>query len=196
MLAIGAAAVSVFIPWDEVLDRGGTIVPALEGNRAEDPALVSGRPHIWLGAWAAFTDNPGLGIGYTNFRRRFVDTYQFSVPSRFVKRLFVSPTSPHSTILGIMAELGLAGILFWLWLQVAAFRNLRLAWAIRDRLGDSTRAVLIQAMFISLIAYQIYSPLSVIQNHKLYWVIIGLTWAIWRLTRQSRELHALKGAEG
>ena len=69
--------------------------------------------HHWLGAIEIFNDHPVLGVGYENYGQAFLTTYQFEVPQKWVQRVYTTLRSPHSSILGLLAELGLIGTAVW-----------------------------------------------------------------------------------
>lgn len=182
VVLIAVSILFVTVPWERVTERSSTIVPALQKADPENPKVQTSRVQHWLGAIIIFVDHPLIGAGFGNFGHQFL-TAQFSVPSQYAKHVFTRFRSPHSTVLGIMAELGLVGIVLWMWLQALGLQNLRGNWSNHSRSRDRWQIVMIQSMSIAFVAYFIFSLVTVTHNHKLFWVILGLTEVVRRVAQ-------------
>lgn len=188
VVVVGVVVLSATIPWERVLERGGTIAPAV-GSDPNDSGVLSGRVQLWLGAMAIFSDFPLIGVGYGNFGYQYL-THQFSVPSQYIKKYRTindELVSAHSSLLGMLAELGMLGILFWILLHGVAFQNLRLSWSKLSNVGQAHRTALVQAVAFSLVAYIMYSGVAVVHDHKFYWVILGLTEVLRQLAQRGDQ---------
>ena len=196
LLTIAGLVVAVVLftstPWESALERASTISPAIQGGRGEDSRLESTRLHHWLGAIAIFNDYPILGSGYGNFGQLF-QSYQFSVPSKYVQGYFTSVRGPHSSVLGIMAELGLVGIILWSWLLFVALLDARKSGTSSTHEYTRSQRLLVKAVFYSLLLYTMYGFITTIHIQKLLWVLLGLAAVVRRLASEPTEPAALGG---
>ena len=179
-LVIGAILL-VAVDWQSLQDRINTISPAIQGVQRADGSVQSSRFHHWLGAIAIFNDFPLAGAGYGNFGYQFLNTYQFEVSPKWTAGVFTGLRSPHSSFLGMLAELGVVGTVLWMWLMVVSLRGAGQKWSDSKRAGNRFQEVLAQAVFYSLLAYGVYGLFTVIHLHKLLWLLFGLTEALRRL---------------
>jgi len=198
-LAIATAGVVVvallYAPWQQLERRAESILPYLRAS-VENPggrgaAESSARGYHLRVGFAIFADHPVLGVGYRNYGEYFRRLYQFEVEGN--EQLLDTIRSPHSSTVGIMADLGLVGLGLWVWLLglgiYASFR----AWRTLRRIAHrSDSFLLVQAVtsayLLQAIAYPWYTPN---QDQKLFWMILALTIVIYRL---SEELAARSGA--
>lgn len=187
-LALSAAAVllGIFvIPWKRLEERAATISPYLEGTVAAGSAEApeaSGRGfHLMVGL-AIFRDHPLLGAGYGNYGRLFLDQYQFEVPN--APKVWGTPRSPHSSHIGILADLGLVGALAWFsLLSVVLFNVLRacyLTWKDRGSPGQIFARAATISLLLQIGPYGLYLPN---QKDKLFWTLLALSVVVHRLTR-------------
>ena len=184
VVAAGLAIVAVKqVPFDPVMERVNSIGPYLEQTvqaRTPEAPTTTGRGYHLRVALAIFRDHPLFGVGYNHFGYYFLHTYQFQVPG--AKKRWSSWRSPHSSHLGILADLGLVGLLIWISLLLIAFRNLlraRLSWAgIRNsRQGMIIRAVP-YSFLLQALPYGMYTPN---RKAKIFWLLLALTVAVMRL---------------
>lgn len=173
------------VDWDAVLDRVDTIGPGIKGTEGE--GVDTSRMHHWLGAIAIFDDHPLVGVGYGNYGVHFRDTYQYLVPDKWVVRFYTSQRSPHSSFLGLLAELGLIGTLAWLWLIATAIIGALRSWIATPRANRESHRVLSQAVFFSLCAYLLYSVFAEVHLDKLLWLLLGLASVLPRLVPASEQ---------
>lgn len=186
-----AVVIAAFIPWSKVLDRASTIGPAVQGVPGPEGKSESARLHHWIGAMLVFRDHPLGGVGYWNFGHHFY-SYQYLVPERYAAKYYTAhpravPRSPHSSFLGILADLGVAGGVLWIWLLVVALSNARKSWTSSRRTGDRSSEILAQALFFSLLAYSLYGLVALVHVDKLFWLLLGVTEVLRRLTTSREE---------
>ena len=82
----------------------------------------------------------------------------------------------------ILANLGLIGITAWVLIHFVAFRNLKRGWSAKTFGIRSRYDILAQSIFFALAVYVLYSLVATTLEQKLYWVILGLTEVLRRLT--------------
>ena len=184
-------ALWIVVPWDSVLARSETGVDYVRGSFGLGDAEISLRGDHWRGAIDVFQDYPLIGVGYGGFDSHFLYDYQFR---RNGQRAYGGPRSPHSSLFGVMAELGLIGLALWAWLHRAALRNLKRARSSLGSLrGSNSELWIVRALTVSLLLYVGYGLVSVTERQKLFWLILGLTEAATRLafgaTRRSTRCH-------
>ncbi|MGI9629087.1 MAG: O-antigen ligase family protein [Longimicrobiales bacterium] len=198
LLGFAALTIALFSQEDsfERLERRiQSIMPYLSTTVQADAAGgLSGRGyHLAVGV-AMFRDYPILGVGYNNFGDRFLYEYQYRVPGG--NNLWTSRRSPHSSHVGILAELGLVGALLWFGVLFSALLNAWRASRTWETRADRVRSTLIFGLLVSLLLqagpYAMYGPN---QNTKLLWVLVGLSVAVWRLARED-EAEAVEVVEG
>jgi O-antigen ligase len=174
---IGIIVIVNFSPLDQIMERISSITGYLSAT-GKTADTRGERVLIWWGGWKIFKDYPVLGVGYGNFGYYFL-TYQFKVPANIlqVQKAFYLDTiwSPHSTFFGMLAELGFVGTGLWFCLQLIPFQNLNFARWLRLDGARSNHDLLLQALFICLLAYLIFTLGEVTQNHKLLWLLFGLS---------------------
>lgn len=186
-LAVGVLLLAT-VDWETVIVRGKTILPAFQGELREDTETTwCSRCRVWFSAVAMFEDHPIIGVGYGNYGHNMLNTYQFEVPREWVINYTTHPQNSHSTLLGILAELGLIGAALWAWLMAAAVVSARRSWSAHKGANDRNQALLAQAVFLSLVAYLMYSPFAFIHLDKLLWVLFGLTEVSRRLALDHEE---------
>lgn len=176
------------VPWSAVATRGASVATLLGITQEIEPA-DSGRFFHWAVAVEIFKDHPVLGAGYQNFGHLAWTRYQMVVPG--APGRFGSARSPHSSILGLLSDLGLVGLALWMWLQIAAFRNLLSAKP--DREPNNLRAREIRwAVMVSLTILFLNSFVTDNFDHKILWLILALTQTVRRLLQAAPILAALR----
>ncbi|MDH3224840.1 MAG: O-antigen ligase family protein [Gemmatimonadota bacterium] len=190
-LLVGFAVVTVAVFSQEdsfarLERRIQSIVPYLTTTVQADAGGLSVRGyHLAVGV-AMFRDHPVLGVGYENFGDQFLYRYQFIVPGG--TELWLSRRSPHSSHVGIMADLGLVGIILWLSILTVVLGSVWRAYRHPAVRQDQALTTLTFGLLISLLLqagpYAFYGPN---QKSKLLWVLLGLGVAVWRLARTHEE---------
>ena len=159
-----------------------SIVPYLTTTVQADAGGLSVRGyHLAVGV-AMFRDHPVLGVGYENFGDQFLYKYQYIVPGG--TELWLSRRSPHSSHVGILANLGLVGISIWLSILAVVISSVWRASRHRSVRGDQVLSTLTFGLLVSLLLqagpYALYGPN---QKSKMLWILMGLGVAVWRLAR-------------
>ena len=185
-IAIAAATV---VPWDRIWQRVDTIAPYLESSvqsGTDEAPTASSRGYILRVALVIFQDYPVLGVGYNHFGYHFLHTYQYQVPGK--KRLSTTWRSPHSSHLGILADLGLVGFLPWIGILLISFRNLRRARSCAAGTRSLKQILLIRALTYGLLLhalpYAFYFPN---QKTKIVWLLLGMTVVVKRLAETRND---------
>lgn len=188
---VGVIIGLVFLPWDKVQERADTIVPYVTqslGTEDHDTVGGSGRGYHLKVALAIFVDHPLAGAGWGNYGHLFRDRYQFEVPGRPADNLlYSSPRSPHSVYFGILADLGLVGIVLWAGLVGTGIWNAWRAYRGLSGSGESARYLMARGVLLSLGIFAIYGFYSELQTEKLFWLLLGVALAIRRLSDESGE---------
>jgi O-antigen ligase len=190
VLTLGAAAILIgvwLVPLEKISDRARTIGPYIQASltqSAENPVSSGRGYHIRVGL-AIARDNPIAGVGYRNYGYYFLRDYQFRVSGS--EGMFYTVRSPHSSYVGILADLGIIGFVLWLILLFAvgvyyAFA----AWtlSIRSRL-ENTRYLsesILVAFGLHALPYALYLPN---QAAKIFWLLLAMTYAIHQIAISS-----------
>jgi hypothetical protein len=124
-----------------------------------------------------------LGAGFRNYGYLFRDEYQFFVPG--TDRVRQNVRSPHSSHVGMLADLGGVGTAFWVaLLMVAGLLPVLRSWwhTAYDRESRPYLAsqAIAYALGLQIFAYGWYAT---IDRDKLLWILLGLAAAAWALTR-------------
>lgn len=177
-----------FVPLELVQSRVETIGPYLEAtfSDGQDYAAetTSGRGYHLKVGYNIFSDNPVLGVGYHNYGAHFLYNYQFLVSGG--DRVWSSKRSPHSSHVGLLAELGFVGVLLWLALMGVALRNLIRAWWQTSRTKPSAPFFMIEAVTYAYLAQILaYGWYTNIHSEKFFWMLLGVSVVIRRLAGTS-----------
>lgn len=168
----------MYVPWDPVLERIGRIDLASGLEGLAGPA----RYFIWKVAVIQFLEHPFLGVGYYNFGHLFTYKYQFIVPNS--PHVWGSPRSPHSLYFGILADLGIMGIVILLGILYNVFRAFYRA---RKSMKSSTDFHLyIGTLRNCMIAYLIYSMTGNTEYSKLLWLFYAVAQVTVILSKEVR----------
>lgn len=175
-----------FVPTGELKERVATIGPYLESTFDPDagPTVqLSGRGYHLAVGLAIFRDHPLKGVGYNNYGEYFLRDYQFEVPGAG-GAFWQQQRSPHSSHVGILADLGLIGFAIWVMLLATCFvylyRSFRWSkmWGFGS-VGGKSRAlarVCGYALFIQALPYALHGPN---QKAKHLWLLVGLIGALY-----------------
>lgn len=189
ILMAGAVALMVAaytIPTTQLQARLETIVPYVQATLGgEEPGIVEYSTrgyHLRLGL-AIARDEPLLGAGFRNYGYLFRDEYQFFVPGSTI--VYQSVRSPHSSHVGMLADLG--GVGFGLWLAVLLCAGLIpavRAWLRSSHDADAIPFLVSQAITYAVgLQVAVYGMYTTIDRAKHLWVLLGLAVAVWRLVQ-------------
>jgi O-antigen ligase len=194
LVVLGLGAVVLFallVPRERFLERARSIGPYVEstfGGADQTDEPLSGRGFHHLVGLYMFADHPVLGVGYNNYGYQFLWKYQLEVSGGH--KLWESQRSPHSSHIGMLAEIGLLGTALWALLLLAP---LVLLWRARHRLrGREVNYVALSAFFVAFAyilqigAYAWYTPT---QKEKAFWVLLALVTLIPALVLQGEPAN-------
>lgn len=173
-----------YIPLELVAQRAETILPYLASTFTAGDTELSQRGFLWRVALYIFRDHPFLGVGYDNYPINF-RIYRNIVPGR--PPGLGSRHTPHSSYLGLLAETGLIGIALWLSVLFVAFRNLYQSRHLLGKYKNSQHYQLLWSIMISFSLELAYGITNNIQKDKYFWLLIGLSVAVWRLVSSTHD---------
>src|SRR5690606_30521801 len=104
--------------------------------------------------------------------------------------LYYNPRSPHSSHIGILADLGLIGLAIWLTLLFGcALYYAAASWWLSLRRGlQNTRFLsesLLVAMGLHAVPYAFYQPNEMT---KIFWLLFAMTFGLYRLAKTAKPL--------
>jgi O-antigen ligase len=193
VLLLGGAVViaALFLPWELIQLRAETIAPSLqqiaETANAQQEEAADVRAYHWRIGWTMFKDYPFTGVGFNNYNQRFLE-YQFRVPGS--NRVYGSERSPHSSYVGLLANVGLIGLALWLVVFAVAIRSTVIAWSLVREQRTSNKYFFVQAVTFSLFLQLFYGWSLNVHENKIFWLILGSTVAMRRLADGTVETAA------
>jgi O-antigen ligase len=175
LFALGAVAMVViaFLPVDRVAARIDTIAPYVAGtiDTGASGETHTTRGFLFWSSLAMFQERPFLGVGYENFGFH-LGYYQWDIPGAW--RVFgEAHASPHGSHHGLLANLGLAGGIVWVFLWVGAVSTLRRAWRVLHP-EDADARLMVQALSVTLGIFFLYGFSGDIHQSKIFWLVLGL----------------------
>lgn len=192
ILVVAAVLVSQNAVVDQVQRRIETIVPYVNSWITGEKAMFYGRKYKssgrglhWRVGFTIFQDYPLLGAGYGNYGQHFL-AYQYQVPG--FDRYIDHARSPHSSYVGILADLGILGLVLWLVVLGVGVWNLKVAWS-TAKTKCPQYFWLVQAVTYSTVLQILYGFAHNIHTQKLFWLLMALTVVIRRLAKQTDSVH-------
>lgn len=142
------------------------------------------RTAIWNGAIEMIKDHP-LGVGFNNFRNTISDY----VPTK--KRM--GATDAHNNYLLVTAELGIHGIMVYLWLM---FTLLTSGWKLYRTSGDDSFITALSVGFLSALvalatANFFSSTFFIDQVNGIFWVLIATVMKMKFLKEKAKTMAGL-----
>jgi len=196
---VGLIAVSNYVPWGAMVARVSTIpqyIASAIQPEQESLSVYSGRGYHMQIALAIARDHPIIGAGYDSYGSLFLNEYQFQV--RGAPTFIKTQRSPHSSWLGILADLGAVGVLLWSAVLGAALFYLLTAWRRTRTRPLSDDYALAQTTLVCLLLYALpYGFYFQTQRDKFLWVLMGFALALYRLSEPGNGAirHAAPGVE-
>lgn len=179
---------SVLVPWERVEQRLNTAVPYIyETSRlTEATGETSARGYHLRVGLAIARAHPLIGVGYQNYGVHFKDEYQWFVPG--YREVKITYRSPHSSYIGILADLGIVGTISWLILQLVVLVGVIRTWRRCRTTERYSQRVLTQAIMLSLGLYIfLLGWYMTVDGEKLFWLIIGMAVALRRVVPSTAE---------
>ncbi|HEV8380682.1 MAG TPA: O-antigen ligase family protein [Gemmatimonadales bacterium] len=174
------------LPWRQVkrMSRRGLVaavlgiavfVPALDWYFSQNPFVVTRmtqtaegrgpnvaeRLELWQGAVQAFSENPVVGIGYTQF-----PNYAEHEPN-------LRATLTHQTYLAAAAELGIVGLCALMWLLLSVIVD---SWRAQDRNGPYVGVAHACCGFVVAACTQ--GLFNNVQQERSLWIVFGIVAAL------------------
>ena len=181
---ISMIALSGFVPWGRIGSRLTTIpryVTSVIQPEQESLSVYSGRGYHMQIALAIARDHPIIGGGYDSYGQLFLNEYQFVV--RGAPTFVGTKRSPHSSWLGILADLGAVGVVLWSAVLGTAMVYLFRSWRLTREYPMLPSHALVQSTLLCLALYTIpFGFYFQTQREKLLWVVMGLALALHRLS--------------
>jgi O-antigen ligase len=190
LLGAAAALAMALIPAETVRARAETIAPYISGTvgLVETGEMYSPRGYRLQVGLAMFKDHPIGGVGFQNYRHQFMN-YQWQVPGYVPKGgVQLTTTSPHSSHLGFLTELGVVGFALWLALLAIAFRYVWNTWRNRGKLAMD-HVFLVEAVGVAVALQFVYGFYGEGRTDKIFWLVLGLAVALHRCRQIDSVQH-------
>ncbi|MDT8375229.1 MAG: O-antigen ligase family protein [Mariprofundaceae bacterium] len=179
VLAWGAASITI----SEIYPSGHVNIT----ERFETSATYgfSGRIVLWASAWEIWKEHPLLGVGIGNFGAHYLDGQSQALQWLDSKHHGLrNTTSAHNTLLHLMAESGVIGIVVWITITTLL---IRLCWLYRHHMHSIRWAALSCAVLLwiqGLFNISMTEPFPVL----LFSIMLG--WSAAPLLRRGKQLKA------
>jgi O-antigen ligase len=142
--------------------RFSTIERYASGGRLDSSNEL--RLRVWKAGVRMFLDHPILGVGAGQFRTAYGTTYS--------GRLHTAWMSPHNLLLQVACELGVVGLIIFVYFVVQIVKELRAVLRMRDHpdmkvqyeLAVACQAMLVAVLAVSVVGHTLYRP---------YWYLLG-----------------------
>jgi len=162
--ALGTVALVATIAW--FLAHGPFLLHRLARTTHGDPNVIE-RAALWRAAGDAFVAHPVFGVGYGQFAGYASATHHL--------RALVT----HETYLSVAAELGVPGLLVFLWLLGAVVRDSR-----RVRVATGSRIP--RVLFGFLVATAVQGLVNNVDQFRSLWIAAGMVAALTLRERAAR----------
>jgi O-antigen ligase len=175
---------AVIAPKDAIVERASSIREIVATSQDGTSGVADSRGYHYEVGREMLSDAPLWGMGYNNYPRAFRFIYQFRVPGS--EKFYSSLRSPHSSYIGIAAELGALGVLCWM--SVMAMQAAILVRArkyLRATPGMRSGISLPNAALAALLMQVGFCVTTTVHLTKTFWIVTGLIGAIGFLSRGS-----------
>jgi hypothetical protein len=147
----------------------------------------SGRTYLWHAAVRGWEDRPLEGLGYGAFTPESNRLLLRTDVNLHNYRLRPRGQPAHNAYLGSLAELGVVGFLLFVAVLAATYSTLRRLTREAEEEDDAFIATLSRALIVSLAGYALCAMFLSIETYRVLWILLGLTLALPRLTRDHRR---------
>jgi O-antigen ligase len=135
--------------------------------------ILSGRDIIWRGSYDIFIHSPIFGVGTGNFGLKLNEYF----PLIYFKNCFGAPQHAHNYFLYKMAEMGIFGLFFMLYLFYRLIKDSIICTKITNNPGLRTISIGVAAMVIGFTSRSIFEAMGVISIGGLFpdlyfWVLV------------------------
>jgi O-antigen ligase len=158
--------------------------------RLSSPGGGTGRTDLWSIAAGIAADHPVFGIGGGNFTLVAPEYASHAINLTSVHVIVDRPQVTHNTYLGLLAELGVIGLVAFVVLVASA---LLLAWRSTRLLTDTADVALepmCRAVLVSLIAILAAFAFLSGATEKPLWLLVGLAVSLHGLARREAAIVA------
>jgi O-antigen ligase len=173
---VGIALVSVVVLLVTIvwfLGQHPYLLHRLSRTGSGDPNVTE-RLTLWRVAWEAFLMHPVFGIGYGQF------------PGYASSMHHIVAKVTHETYLSYAAELGVPGLVAFLWLLGAVVRD---SWRLTRSMGTRTA----RALFGFLVATAVQGLVNNVDQFRSLWIAVGMVAAL-ELRERAAAARAPTGA--
>jgi len=183
-------ALYYFFPLDNVKWRAhNRLVTAFQTESMAEVDL--GRVETTRAGWMMMLNNPVTGVGIGGFGHEYYYMALSSdelelVMSRYGER----GLSAHNLYVQVGGQLGILGLALYLFLVVIAWKNVRNAEITFFNNKDEAMYTISRALKIFLIAFMIIGITSSGLGSKMFWIVVGLSVSLNRLSQESVPINA------
>jgi O-antigen ligase len=153
-------------------------------QRVLNPGGGTGRADLWSVASDVASDHPVLGVGAGNFPLVAPEysTAPINLPSAHL--VVDTPKVAHNTYLGVLADLGLVGLIAFVAVVLGALLLARRSALAFARLGQIELELLSRAVFVGLVGMLAAFVFLSGEYEKQLWLLLGLAVALHGLARR------------
>ncbi|MFW5879862.1 MAG: O-antigen ligase family protein [bacterium] len=170
-----------FFPLDNVKWRAhNRLVTAFEAESMEE--VDKGRVETAKAGWMMMLNNPLFGVGIGGFGHEYKQLAQTSAELELVESRYGDRgLSAHNLYVQVGGQLGLAGLILYLYLLIYAYYILKRSEEIFHSTGDERLYTITRSYKIFILAFMIIGITSSGLGNKLFWIVIGFGIALHRL---------------
>lgn len=173
IVLVALVAVVLSVMPEKFFDRMQTITASDEDR--DSSAL--GRLHYWQVAQEMVKAKPLTGVGFNGFRDSY-SSYEF-------EEGWGTNRSPHSAWFGVMAEMGIPGIVLFVLILLGAINSTRRVRRSALESGNASLAAYATALQSAFLVYTMGATFLSAQYNEMFWHLIGLSIALERIQRES-----------
>ncbi len=155
-------------------------------ERVTNPGSGTGRTDIWAVAGDVIADHPLLGVGAGNFP---LVSPRYATETLNLANVYLvvdTPKPTHNAYLGVLAELGVVGIVAFGLVLLSALVLARRSATAFSRAGDRELELMSRGLLVSLIAMFTSFVFLSGESEKQFWLLVGLTFALHAIARRAR----------
>jgi O-antigen ligase len=160
-------------------------------ERLMNPGRGSGRADVWSVATGVIADHPIVGVGTGNLPVVAPQYASETINLPDVRFVVDTPKDAHNTYLGVLAELGVVGLVAFGLVVVSALVLARRSTKAFARAGDPELELLSRALFVALVGMLGHFVFLSGQYEKQFWLLIGLAVALQALSRRRERGRVL-----
>jgi O-antigen ligase len=177
-----------------VLAVGGAYVAAVASQQALDrltsPGSGTGRLDLWSIATQMVADHPYLGVGAGNFEIVAPQYASRTLNLPYVHLVVDRPHVAHNTYLGVLAELGIVGLVAFGVVVMTILLLTRRATRLFARISSPELELVSRGVLVSLLGLLAAFVFLSGQLEKELWLLLGLGVALEAVARRSLRARA------